>query len=118
GYGRAEETAMRVAFGDDAAAVGGLVGECDDGSPVFLADAAADPVSGLFAAFAGLVSMASGGGYLIDVSMSSASRWAAGGRRCDDHHPVEQREEGWAVRHGAQTEDVRSPAEALAGVNV
>ena len=40
---------MRVALGDDAAAAGGLVGWVDDG-PVFLADAVADPLTGLVAA--------------------------------------------------------------------
>jgi hypothetical protein len=117
GYGRTPETAMRVAFGDDAAAAGGLVGRSGDGSPVFLADAAADPVSGLFAAFAGLESMASGGGHLVDVSMSAASRWAAGGRACAGPHPVEQHGQGWIVRHGDRSALVRSPAEALALVD-
>ena len=98
-------------------AAGGLVGRSEDGSPVFLADAAADPVSGLFAAFAGLESMASGGGHLVDVSMSAASRWAAGGRPCAAAHPVEQHGQRWVVRHGDQSALVRSPAEALALVD-
>lgn len=117
GYGRGPETAMRVAFGDDAAAAGGLVGQRHDGSPVFLADAAADPLSGLFAACAGLLSVGSGGGHLIDVSMSSASRWAAQGPRCDGPHDVEQLDDHWLVRHGDQSAIVRSPAEALALVD-
>ncbi|MCV7081459.1 CoA transferase, partial [Mycolicibacterium insubricum] len=46
------EGAARVAFGDDAAVAGGLVGRAPDGSPVFCGDAIADPLTGLAAAAA------------------------------------------------------------------
>ncbi len=68
GYGRTEASA-RVAFGDDAAAGGGLV-VWRDGAPLFCADAVADPISGLAAASACLDSLASGGRWLLDVSMA------------------------------------------------
>jgi hypothetical protein len=50
GYGCTGELAARVAFGDDAAAAGGLVRWLPDGTPNFLGDALADPVTGLSAA--------------------------------------------------------------------
>jgi len=69
GYGRDSSTAMRVGLGDDAAAAGGLVGEAD-GGPVFLADAVADPVTGLVAANAIVDAVTSGGRWLLDVALA------------------------------------------------
>ena len=46
GYGRDGPAAQRVAFGDDAAVAGGLIGG-DRTDPVFCADAVADPLAGL-----------------------------------------------------------------------
>ena len=53
GYGRDGPAAQRVAFGDDAAVAGGLIGG-DRTDPVFCADAVADPLAGLTAAAAAL----------------------------------------------------------------
>jgi hypothetical protein len=69
GYGRSNEEANRVAFGDDAAAAGGLVAWTDDG-PVFCADAVADPLAGLTAAGACVDALRSGGRRFLDVSMA------------------------------------------------
>jgi hypothetical protein len=66
-YGRAE--GLRVGFGDDAACAGGLV-VWHDGTPMFCADAVADPLSGLTAVRATLDALARGGRWLLDVSMS------------------------------------------------
>jgi hypothetical protein len=67
----------RVAFGDDAAVAGGLVGTGGDG-PVFCADAVADPLTGLEAALAVANSVARGGGEVIDVVMARvAATYAA-----------------------------------------
>ena len=66
GYGR---TVGRVAFGDDAAAAGGLV-VWHEGAPMFCADAVADPLTGLAAAGACLEALAGGGRWLLDVSMA------------------------------------------------
>jgi crotonobetainyl-CoA:carnitine CoA-transferase CaiB-like acyl-CoA transferase len=77
GYGREGADANRVAFGDDAAAAGGLL--CQAGStPVFCADAVADPLTGLAAADACLGACESGGRWLLDVSMSAVSSSMAG----------------------------------------
>ena len=70
GYGRAAPE--RVAFGDDAAVGGGLVGWTGSGSsaePVFCADAIADPLAGACGALAVAQSRAAGGGQLLDLSM-------------------------------------------------
>jgi hypothetical protein len=77
GFGRAGDEANRVAFGDDAAAAGGLVAHTAAG-PVFCADAIADPLTGLAAAGACLGALASGGRWLLDASMAAVSASVAG----------------------------------------
>jgi hypothetical protein len=76
GHGRQLPGAMRVAFGDDAAAAGGLVGRLVDG-PVFLADAVADPLAGLAAAVSVLDLLERGGRWMVDVSLSRVAACAA-----------------------------------------
>jgi crotonobetainyl-CoA:carnitine CoA-transferase CaiB-like acyl-CoA transferase len=86
GYGRAGE---RVAFGDDAAAAGGLVVWHED-APMFCADAVADPLTGLTAAGACLETLAGGGRWLLDVSMAGVCAALAGPTLQAPHHlPVE-----------------------------
>jgi hypothetical protein len=75
GYGRSVD---RVAFGDDAAVAGGLVGSDADG-PVFLADAVADPLSGIASAVAVDAALHAGGRWLIDTSLSGVAAWVAAG---------------------------------------
>jgi len=71
------DAAMRVGFGDDCAAAGGLVG-WDDGAPRFLGDALGDPVTGIAAATAALTALADSRAGLIDISLAaSAARLAA-----------------------------------------
>lgn len=77
GYGWTGDAAERVAFGDDAAAAGGLVGWADDGTPRFLGDALADPVTGLAAAIGALKGLEAGGGVLVDVSLAGSAAGAA-----------------------------------------
>jgi hypothetical protein len=77
GYGWAGAAAERVAFGDDAAAAGGLVRWTEDGEPRFLGDALADPVTGLTAAIGALEGLAAGGGVLADVAMARCAAVAA-----------------------------------------
>jgi len=76
GYGRTDASS-RVAFGDDAAAGGGLV-VWHEGAPMFCADAVADPISGLTAANACLDALASGGRWLLDVSMAGVCAGLSG----------------------------------------
>jgi hypothetical protein len=90
GYGRAE--ADRVAFGDDAAVAGGLVG-WTGGEPVFCADAIADPLTGLCGALAVARSVAAGGGELIDLSMRAVAAAFAAAPGVD-HGPHEVAADG------------------------
>ncbi|MGJ6121022.1 CoA transferase [Mycolicibacterium sp. Y3] len=82
GYGGDGAGADWVAFGDDAAVSGALVGY-DGGGPVFVGDALADPLTGLHAADAVAESLSRGGGELIDISMAAtAARYAGFGGEC------------------------------------
>ena len=99
GYGRRGPGSGRVAFGDDAAVAGGLVGRDRLGRPVFCADAVADPVTGLLAALAGLASIVSGGGHLVDCSMAASSAFVNGAGGCPADHRVERRATGWTAFH-------------------
>jgi hypothetical protein len=77
GHGAGGDLGNLVAFGDDAAVAGGLVGRSADG-PVFCADAVADPLTGLQAALTVAEGLARGGGELIDVAMAAvAANYAA-----------------------------------------
>ena len=75
GYGR---DSNGVAFGDDAAAAGGLVAWGSDGEPRFVADAVADPLTGIAAAGAVLAALQQGGSWLLDVAMARVAAWVAG----------------------------------------
>ena len=77
GYGRGGAGSERVAFGDDAAAGGGLVAD-EMGQPRFCGDAIADPLSGLSAFDACVEALESGGRWLLDVSMSAVAGSMAG----------------------------------------
>jgi crotonobetainyl-CoA:carnitine CoA-transferase CaiB-like acyl-CoA transferase len=69
GYGQSPPEREWVAFGDDAAAAGGLV-VWDDEGPCFCADAVADPLAGLLAATAASIVLAAGGCRLVDVALA------------------------------------------------
>lgn len=112
GHGRAGPRSNWVAFGDDAAAAGGLLARAPDGGPVFCADAVADPVSGLYAALAALASIARGGGHLVDCAMARAAAFANAGSGCRRAHHVERTGDGWVVSHADRADDtavVRRP---------
>jgi hypothetical protein len=72
GYGLTGPWCDRVAYGDDAAAAGGLVAA----GPAFFADAAADPLTGLYAAIASLACLRTGGG-LVDIALREVARHVA-----------------------------------------
>ena len=60
----------RIGFGDDVAAGAGLVARTDAGTPVFVGDAIADPLTGLTAAVLAMSAPADGAGKLWDVAMT------------------------------------------------
>jgi crotonobetainyl-CoA:carnitine CoA-transferase CaiB-like acyl-CoA transferase len=76
GYGREGPEAMRIGLGDDSAAAGGLVGWLSNG-PVFLADAIADPVTGLVVAHTICDLVTSGGRWLVDIALARVASAAA-----------------------------------------
>jgi CoA-transferase family III len=100
GHGRS--TPERVAFGDDAAVAGGLVGwtagDAGDADPVFCADAIADPLTGACGALAVATSVAAGGGQLIDLAMRSVAASFAAAPGCD-HGPHDVRPDGTVTCH-------------------
>jgi crotonobetainyl-CoA:carnitine CoA-transferase CaiB-like acyl-CoA transferase len=75
GHGWAE--GHRVAFGDDAAAAGGLLRWTDAGEPQFLGDALADPVTGLAAAIGALEALTGGGAVRVDAGLAPCAAGAA-----------------------------------------
>lgn len=72
GHGRGPKADHRVGFGDDAAVAGGLVAG-EPGRPTFLADAIADPVTGLLAASAVIDLVEQGGRWLLDAALARAA---------------------------------------------
>jgi hypothetical protein len=77
GYGSIGHDSNRVAFGDDAAAAGGLLDWSNPEAPRFLGDALADPITGLAAAAGALRALRRGGGVLIDASLARTAAAAA-----------------------------------------
>ena len=103
GHGRRGPGRDRVAFGDDAAAAGGLVAWGSDGAPRFVADAVADPLAGLAAAGAATSALAAGGRWLLDVALARVAAAVAGpdagavwaeGRTADEAPPVARPADG------------------------
>lgn len=69
GYGTEGERADRVAFGDDAAVAGGLIGA----GVTFVGDAIADPLTGLAATRAVLDSLRRGGGETVEIALAEVA---------------------------------------------
>jgi hypothetical protein len=69
GHGAEGERADRVAFGDDAAVAGGLVGA----GVVFIGDAIADPLTGLAATQAVLDALGRGGGETVEIALAEVA---------------------------------------------
>jgi crotonobetainyl-CoA:carnitine CoA-transferase CaiB-like acyl-CoA transferase len=80
GHGREGAGGERVAFGDDGAAAGGLVGR-DAAGPCFLADAVADPLTGIAAAGAVKAALAEGGSWLLDAALAQVAASVADPQR-------------------------------------
>ena len=77
-YGRDGSDGNRIGFGDDVAVSSGLA--IDGTPPLFVADAIADPIAGLFAAVAGLACLGSTRPHLVDASLSRTTHYARGPR--------------------------------------
>ncbi|MCE2511122.1 MAG: CoA transferase [Acidimicrobiia bacterium] len=96
GHGRSGQHGNRVAFGDDAAASGGLVVAGDP--PMFVGDAIADPIAGLAAASIAAHLLADARPALVDVSLASAAAWVAAHGGAAIERPVVRDGDGWQVR--------------------
>ena len=72
GYGTDGERSTRVAFGDDAAVAGGLVGSAH-ATPEFIGDAIADPLTGLAATLAVLDALGRGGGEIVEIALAEVA---------------------------------------------
>jgi hypothetical protein len=111
GYGRMPPGDGWVAFGDDAAAAGGLVatralaGE----APRFCGDAIADPLAGLCAAAGGLASWQSGESRLLDVSLVASAAWARGSGDATEDVNLHGDAAGWSVEAGGERARVAPP---------
>jgi CoA-transferase family III len=103
--------AQRVGFGDDAAVAGGLVASAGDGRPVFVADAIADPLTGMRAATAALRARAAGGGGLLDISLSDTARQLASARRLThaERGEVRRRGDQWWLHVADRATPVATP---------
>lgn len=75
-HGRVGSDGLRTGFGDDVAAAGGLVAWTH--RPLFCADAAADPATGLHAAVAVTACLLAGGSWLVDVPLRDVAAHLAG----------------------------------------
>ena len=107
GHGRQGLHSNRVAFGDDAAAAGGLVVPGDP--PMFVGDAIADPITGLAAASAAAGLLAEGRAALADVSLASVSAWVAAQAGATIERPIVRRGGHWTVDLGDEVVPVRPP---------
>lgn len=88
GHGRHGPARNRVAFGDDAAAAGGLVAwDGNEDGPCFVADAVADPLTGVAAAAAATRALAAGGHWLLDVAMTRVAAFVAAAAGGQPWHP-------------------------------
>ncbi len=65
---------LRVGFGDDCAAAGGLI-DWKNGAPHFIGDALADPLTGMIAALAVLEALEKGKCGLIDAGLAPVAAW-------------------------------------------
>ena len=107
GHGRGGH-ANRIAFGDDAAASGGLVVQGDP--PMFVGDAIADPIAGLAAASIASHLLAEGRAALAEVSLAGTSAWVAAHSGPPIDRPVVESAGCWQVELADGPSAVRHPA--------
>ncbi len=109
GHGWSGDQANRIGFGDDAAIAGGLMIVMPDGSPGFLGDAIADPLSGLTAALGALDAIRKGGGVLLDVGMSRVSRFLAQAGDPTPDYAIMKSGRHWTATNGLSTQRLSHP---------
>lgn len=102
-HGR-DDAGDRIGFGDDAAVAWGLL--VAGPTPMFAADAIADPIAGLVAAVYGADLMNASRASVIDLPLARAAAWASG-RPCDA--PAHLDGDHWAVRVDGEDVVVAAP---------
>jgi len=109
GYGRGEEGAGWVAFGDDAAVAGGLsqVMYHSSGRLMFCGDAIGDPLTGLHAALAAWTAHRQGGGRLLSVAMSAVVARTVRDAALGDAVQARERAAHWSAR--LRPSDIAAP---------
>lgn len=115
GYGRGEPQEQWIAYGDDAAVAGGLTAlqRRASGEAVFVADAIADPLTGLHAALAAFASHRTGGGRLLSIALSAVVRQVAGFDAPDSDAALRERYREWTAR--VEVTAVAAPRARAAG---
>lgn len=103
-HGRTGGAALRIGFGDDTAVTGGLVVPAR--SPMFVADAVADPLTGLVAGGLGADLLGRSDAAFVGVSLARVSAWAAGQPNMS---PVLAETGGWCVEIENERVPVASP---------
>ncbi|MFE3320132.1 CoA transferase [Nocardia sp. NPDC059195] len=97
----------RIGFGDDVAAAAGLVAhEPGSGTPAFVGDAIADPLTGLTAAMLAMSSPADGRGVLWDISMTDV---VASTLTTDPVPRTSQRGDSWFIESDAGPIPIAQP---------
>ncbi len=114
GYGRVGRGANWIAYGDDAGVAAGLAAATGvaAGTPLFCADAIADPLAGMHAAVSALASWQRGGGRLVDVALRDVVAHAAAFGASRHDSPAEVRERpsgGWEVVADGKRQPVAHP---------
>ena len=103
-HGRTGAAADRVGFGDDAAVSGGLL--VAGAPPMFVADAVADPLTGLVAAVYGADLLAGERAAAVEVPLARVAAWAAGPSCVAS---VRHDGGGWAVDVDGESVPVEAP---------
>ena len=103
-HGRTGPEAQRIGFGDDAAVSGGLLLAGDP--PMFVADAVADPLSGLVAGVYGADLLALDRAAVVEVPLARVSAWAA---RPSADVLARRSGDGWVVAVDGQPVSVAPP---------
>ena len=113
GHGRTDDP-TRIGFGDDAAVAGGLWVD-GDGGPSFVADAVADPLTGMVAGALGAELLASDRAAVLDVPLARVAAWAAPSAA---YAPVSRLPDGgWVVESPAGRVVVEPPRARSASIS-
>ena len=116
GYGRRGAAGNWIAFGDDAAVAAGLAtapGAAAGDTPLFCADAIADPLTGLHAAVAALAAWRHGGGVLLSIALRDVAAHALAFAEPARDVMVRREGDDWEVTAAGERQLVQAPRARL-----